>query len=937
MRFDISASWLLALLASLLMGFHVQTAHAASPHVVETTMAAPDVVAVEIRDPAFVPGRIVALDEPSDAEHGAWIEVDGEWARVISPDKDYARTEDRPPQAFLDRRAVGQAEAYGEIGDRGVTAVYRKSVPYDSGTYRDDLGDTINGSSFKHYVYLQLDGDLAEGEHMIRWPQGMLPETPFAYDERRTRAISIRASQLGYAPGDEAKIAYLALWLPGGPNDGAVDFRSYGMETFSILDEDGETVLTNAIELRRSPLDPEPGSGFDGDILVHPRVGAEPVPLLSVDGSEPTRVEAPDHGFADGRLVMLQGLQDLGNAGDVGHAAGLVQSGTGDAFEFAEVDGTIISGNSPPATASEAYWANRAGTYVFELDFSDWIPQQPGIYRVFVPNLGVSDPFRVADDVWLAAARTSLEGLYHQRSGIALDGRFGYSRPAPFLPGENARVLLSKLPFAWSSESLSGFVPFQGAASPAWLTGTPAPTHFRGGYMDAGDWDRRMQHMEATYLLLDTFELLPERARNVSVGIPQSSEVLDHSLYEGTDDLPDLLHEALWNLDFFRRLQSEDGAVRGGIESADTPNGSGEPSYLEHRVAFAYAPDHISTYRYAALAAKLAGVLEGAGKPNLANLYRDSAEAAWRAAERAFADPDAFYSEAIAIASDNGVFEETPWAERRDRIQALAREFRAGAAAALFRLTSDTSYGSVFEEVWRSGLDLYAHMADAAWEYLRVAKSAADAAIQSEIRAGFVRKAIDDIVESQQEAAYRSTKYEGLPMLYGQGSAPDYNQAQLLVRAHAISGDRTLLETMQAASAHILGANQVGLSFTTGLGVRNVKHPLHEDHRAMGVDAPRGITIFGWAPADRTSYEFVFGDYFTPLPVRGARENAEARRVEPSRFSMPLYEYLIEHPLVIMQQEYTVHQTIATTAALWFYLHGQAVSRDDAPPVDAPR
>jgi endoglucanase len=47
------------------------------------------------------------------------------------------------------------------------------------------------------------------------------------------------------------------------------------------------------------------------------------------------------------------------------------------------------------------------------------------------------------------------------------------------------------------------------------------------------------------------------------------------------------------------------------------------------------------------------------------------------------------------------------------------------------------------------------------------------------------------------------------------------------------------------------------------------------------------------------------------------------RRIEPPRFSIPYFEYLVEHPALVMQQEYTVHQSIGPMAALALYLNAQ--------------
>ena len=257
------------------------------------------------------------------------------------------------------------------------------------------------------------------------------------------------------------------------------------------------------------------------------------------------------------------------------------------------------------------------------------------------------------------------------------------------------------------------------------------------------------------------------------------------------------------------------------------------------------------------------------------------------------------------------------------------------AAASLYRLTGRDSYRLAFEGAWGSGKELTPISADGAWEYANSLHPSANSDTQAKIRRSFVRAATE-IAQSQATSAYPSMKHPYAPLGWGQGLVPDYNTTQLFIRAHLLSSNPLFLRVMQVASAQILGANQIGLSFTTGLGRHNIKHPLHEDHRAMGVAAPRGITVYGWAPQSKTNYEWVFGPDWAPLSEADTRTGVANRHVDPNRFSMPLYEYLIEHPLVIMQQEYTVHQTIGTTAAMWLYLHAVSAGGAMHLGVDAP-
>ncbi|WP_181034680.1 glycoside hydrolase family 9 protein, partial [Arthrobacter sp. 08Y14] len=236
-------------------------------------------------------------------------------------------------------------------------------------------------------------------------------------------------------------------------------------------------------------------------------------------------------------------------------------------------------------------------------------------------------------------------------SGVALDGRFGYQRPASFRPDGGFQILESALPLLWSSNWPNGFVSLDDGLKGAWNTGRQASEEYWGGYMDAGDWDRRVQHLAISDAFLDLWEHLPQEKRALDLGIPKSGEVLPLPGYAGLDGVSDLIHEAVWNIDFYRRLQMPDGRVRGGVESAGHPL-PGTTSYLEHQPVYAYAPDVVSTYRYAASSARLSRILAELNLAELAGIYRASALAAWRAAEDGFSDPNKFYEEAIAASNE---------------------------------------------------------------------------------------------------------------------------------------------------------------------------------------------------------------------------------------------------------------------------------------------
>ncbi|MDA0991524.1 MAG: glycoside hydrolase family 9 protein, partial [Verrucomicrobia bacterium] len=276
---------------------------------------------------------------------------------------------------------------------------------------------------------------------------------------------------------------------------------------------------------------------------------------------------------------------------------------------FAELSKAAASHDEDP------YNRNYNLTDVYRLDFSDFVT--PGTYRIYVEGVGCSEPFRIDEDVWLMAFKLAARGFYHQRSGIALGPPYtDFVRPRSFHPADGLRVYASTCSLMDSGNGLNA----KGSDSDNFGNLVRGRTdevvsNAWGGYFDAGDWDRRIQHLEATRLLLELVELFPAAASAVTLQIPES-----------TNALPDLIDEALWNLDCYRRMQRPDGAIRGGIESAEHPR-LGEGSWQESLPVMAYAPDLWSSYIYAGDAARVAGCLRFFGRSESERYYESALRA----------------------------------------------------------------------------------------------------------------------------------------------------------------------------------------------------------------------------------------------------------------------------------------------------------------------
>ncbi len=514
---------------------------------------------------------------------------------------------------------------------------------------------------------------------------------------------------------------------------------------------------------------------------------------------------------------------------------------------------------------------------VDQLDFSDL--NQPGRYRLCVDTVGCSNSFAIADDAWQQAFHLAARGFYHQRSGIALGPPYtDIVRPRPFHPDDGVIVYQSTTGLMDTGNGLNA----QGTDDGNFgnlvegRTNTTVANAW-GGYFDAGDWDRRVQHLDVARWLLELLELFPE-PMELALNIPESS-----------NNLPDLLDEVLWGVDFFRRLQTPEGGVRGGIESAEHPR-RGETSWQESQPIMAYAPDPWSSYIYAGVAARTAGLI-ATYAPDQAQGYRDSALAAMDWAEARHRD---------------GI-------EALDWVQHRIEADRALAALEIYRLTGDRAWHDRFVAAQsaipaeaREDYRIAGPQREIAFLYSRMPADQVDADRQADLRAALLAEA-DAAVKTGQTTAFGWTKLiPSTPVGWGDGlGAP---KARTLLRAHALTGRDRYLKAALLACQFSAGANPDNMTYTTDLGPKSPQNPLIVDQRITG-DLLPGITLYG--PIDTGMY----GDewFFDVL---------ESVAVPPAR-QWPSIETYFDIYFVPNINEFTVMQSMADAAYAWGYLTGR--------------
>ncbi len=519
---------------------------------------------------------------------------------------------------------------------------------------------------------------------------------------------------------------------------------------------------------------------------------------------------------------------------------------------------------------------NHSATDVMRLDFSSF--SVPGRYRVSVEGIGCSYPFNINDSgTWDNAFKISMKGHYHQRSGIAIGPPYSdFVRPRSFHPADGVKVYQSTCSLLNSGNGLNalGTDKDNFGNLVAGKTDELVPEAW-GGTMDAGDWDRRIIHLMAPRLYLELMELYPDYFKTVNLNIPESE-----------NDLPDLVDEALFGLDVYRRMQLPNGGIRGGIESSEHP-AEGSASWQECLTVLAYAPDHWSSYIYAGVAARAAVVLKMLGETNEAIMWEESAIRAMDWAEKEYQE----------------------WVTSPDykKVNERAREMvpveRNLAAAELLRLTKNKRWNTVYTASQHS----LTNRTEAAFIYARLEPSLTDKKVQIEAKAQ-IRNEAKRVIELSNKNAYGITTHIPGRALGGWESTYSIPAAQTLVRAHSLFGDEIYLKTMIRSALFSAGANPMNLCLTTGLGENCVQHPLHEDSRHTGQPAPIGISVCG--PGEIPVYA-------KPGSDMEKRLNTECT---PAGVKWPSAESYFDLYGWDLQNEYVVDRNMGPSAYIWGYL-----------------
>ena len=650
-------------------------------HIYEVTTILANIIRIEFRDPDINKQGMEAVASPPDAgAYSTWLMRNSKYAWVAGGGKDYYRYEDVRPTTYLDRAACDTLGNWTISGGLTVTAVYRKSVPRDQGEGVDTAGTTTltnKVASMRHYVYLVLSGDLSTGDYTINAPNVIHDPIYFVFDALQMRCAAIHHNHVGYDNSGGIKQAYFSHWIPGYGTEGRVALAG---TTFHIINAADTIVWSGTITLRIDATTTEPQTTITSDDV---RLTSTTGAARTVTGytlANPCVVTYTGDDLANDQIIRIEGcratvagldtLSILSNPdGNISAARNIKVKNVNNTNPLAKTF-EVWKQDNASNLASYAAWDMSASTYVYRLggiiretsagnnrhatnvynlDFTAYTPSSPGVFRIYIPGIGVSHQFRIDDAVWHEIAGTFAAGEYHHRHDVDLDGRFGYTKPAGFSPSAQT-IYENLLPLTFSNEA-STFTGYD-----YYLHHVEASTRYGilisgagtsgkcPGHHDAGDHDSRLSSHQAAYNAQVQFYLnFPDAAEATSWNIPTVESLYpSDTIYDGTAILPDCLQQCMWACRSYLQTLTADNFISGGVNwstfSSMVPSWRVLSNSTSSNRVFQFAPDHITTLTLVPILARLAVALRlwdtrhsTSTFVTLAQYYEDTAVDMWTA------------------------------------------------------------------------------------------------------------------------------------------------------------------------------------------------------------------------------------------------------------------------------------------------------------------
>lgn len=458
-----------------------------------------------------------------------------------------------------------------------------------------------------------------------------------------------------------------------------------------------------------------------------------------------------------------------------------------------------------------------SGDFLQIIDFTSFKTIGSG-YRISSNGLE-SVPFDIRDDIYTQLKKEAAAYFYHNRSGTPIEAEFvgeAWARPAGHLTDDNVTCFKGK-----------------DADGNDW-PGCDYTLDVSGGWYDAGDFGKYVVNGGiSAWTLMDLYEQMPDAFPDGSLAIPESS-----------NDIPDILDEARWEMEFLLSMQVPEGEDLAGMahHKIHDESWAGMPMIPPgevdndnaHAIAgtgrYLFPPSTAATLNLAATGAVCARVWKNID-PIFAKECLSAAENAWDAAN---ANPGLYAGNTPGQGGgnydDRSVSDEFYWA-----------------AAELFITTGQEMY-----KTYLLNSDQFGMVDSFDWGITSPLGTISLALHENALPADKKALLLQNIVKYADEMLAAQSK-DGYGVLIN-GNYPwgsnglILNNMILVSLAHRLSRESRYLGAVQLSMDYILGRNPVNQSYVSGFGEYAMQHPHHRfwaNDPANGYPSPPAGALSG--------------------------------------------------------------------------------------------
>ena len=422
-----------------------------------------------------------------------------------------------------------------------------------------------------------------------------------------------------------------------------------------------------------------------------------------------------------------------------------------------------------------------------------------GAYRFVIDEMEIT--FNVLEDGYASVREEAFKYYYYNRASMALTSQYA---------GDYARAggHLDDVVYIHKS-----------AATNQRPTGSTisAPK----GWYDAGDYNKYVVNSGiSTFTLLAAYEHFDEYFKNTNFNIPENG-----------GNIPDILDETIWNLDWMLAMQDTDGGVYHKLTGLNFSGNVMPSDYnMDRYVVQKSTAASLNFAAVTAVASRIFAEYENV-KPGYSSQLLEASKSAYAWAK---ANPSAYYVQGADLL-DDVVTGEYPDTDVTDEFQWAATE--------LYITTNDNTYASDINETELNG-------GVPAWQKVNTLALVSIAHHSGNLPSNITTIAntqlisIADDLKNTVNTSAMNVAMSGSDFVWGSNGVAG-NQIVLLIRAYELTEDASYLDAAYNALDYLFGRNGTGYSFVTGFGDNSPVDPHHRISVADNVGAPVPGMIVG--------------------------------------------------------------------------------------------